>query len=478
MRIEYSVLFAAAALSGCVSHSTTRDVRNVQQLVSQERASVVSGEAAPLRRAADRLPAGDAVDADVGQLLAAPLTVEGAMRVAILNNRELRADLLSLGVARGQLVQADLFPNPEFEVDMRASEDRSQGRQWDLGVGLDLTHIILRPERKGVAEAVLESARLRAASAVLDLGYRVRLAYYAVQAAEQRLELQNTALQAFAASYDTARALHEAGNTTDLALSIEQSAYEGAREAAAEADVALQDARERLNSLLGLYGQDVNWKAVSQLDEPKRELSNLERLESRAIEASLDLARLRSEVNAAVRRVGLTETAGWLPELNLGVHAEHDGRHWEAGPSLVGSLPLFDRRQGDLISLQAELDAQRQRYLANAVGIRAAVRSARARALSAEARVRHYRQTLLPLREQLVQQTVLEYNAMQVGVFQLLQARRDQLEAASGYVNVLHEYWRARAALEQLLAGRMATLNDSPAPREMSTSRGESSVAH
>jgi predicted aldo/keto reductase-like oxidoreductase len=44
---------------------------------------------------------------------------------------------------------------------------------------------------------------------------------------------------------------------------------------------------------------------------------------------------------------------------------------------------------------------------------------------------------------------------MQIGVFQLLQALRDQLEAGRNYVATLTEYWRSRAALEQILAGRL-----------------------
>ena len=70
--------------------------------------------------------------------------------------------------------------------------------------------------------------------------------------------------------------------------------------------------------------------------------------------------------------------------------------------------------------------------------------------------MQRYRDQLLPLRERIVAQTLLEYNAMQVGVFRLLEARREQLEAQRAYVATLREYWRARATLEQLLAGRLA----------------------
>jgi outer membrane protein TolC len=42
---------------------------------------------------------------------------------------------------------------------------------------------------------------------------------------------------------------------------------------------------------------------------------------------------------------------------------------------------------------------------------------------------------------------------MQLGVFQLLQARREQLDVELAYVETLREYWSAAAALDTLLAG-------------------------
>ena len=51
-------------------------------------------------------------------------------------------------------------------------------------------------------------------------------------------------------------------------------------------------------------------------------------------------------------------------------------------------------------------------------------------------------------------QTLLQYNAMQIGVFQLLEARRAQLEAALDLVETQREYWTASAELDALIAGR------------------------
>ena len=450
-----ALLLGAAA---CAAHSTTSDVSAVRELV-KERA--VPGVHTLPERAPDEL------ERDVQTLLAQPLSLDNAVRIALLNNRELRADLFGLGVARGQLVQANLFPNVEFDVAVRFPRGNDHPRGYDLGASLDLTHLILRGPRTDVAEAELDAARVNAAGAVLDLSYRVRLAYYDVQAGEQQLELMRTAMQAFGASFDTARELQRAGNVTELDVATEQSAYENARVLVAEAEAELIDARERLNVLLGVFGKATSWSVSPRLPDPSDQLGELSGLEGRAIDASLELAATRSQLMASARRVGLTKIAGVLPDLSVGVSAErHDGL-WFVGPQLSGNLPLFDRQQGNRISYEAELDALRERYLADAVSIRAAIRAARDRALSAQARLKQYREMVLPLRERVVQQSVLHYNAMQIGVFQLLQARREQVEAGRSYVATLLEYWRSRAALEQLLAGRMAstvaTITSAPA---------------
>lgn len=450
MSIDLRPLLALAALadlSGCVARSTASDVSAVRTLVKQR---------ADLDLAVVQSKNPEQLDAAVSALAAQPLTLDNAVRIALLNNRDLRADLLDLGVARGQLMQASLFPNPEVEAERRTALDGDGHSHWDLGASIDLTHIILRQQRQGVAEAELDEARFRAAAATLDLAYQVRLAFYDVQAGEQQLELMTTALQAFAAGYRTAETLHRAGNLPELDLLTEQSAYEGARIAVAEAEADRIDSRERLSVLLGLFGRDTAWQIDSRLPEPPSELGDLDRLEGRAIEASVELAQMRSQLTAAARRVGLAKATGWLPDIKLGVKSEYDGSEWEVGPSISASLPFFDRQQGNVLSRQAQFDGMRARYVADAIGIRAAMRSARGRAMSALLRVRQYRDTVLPLRERVVAQTLLHYNAMQVGVFQLLQARREQIEAGRMYVATLLEYWRARATLDQLLAGRLA----------------------
>jgi cobalt-zinc-cadmium efflux system outer membrane protein len=101
------------------------------------------------------------------------------------------------------------------------------------------------------------------------------------------------------------------------------------------------------------------------------------------------------------------------------------------------------------------------------VRVRSAARLVRARLEGAEDRARYSRDIVLPLRERIVRETQLQYNAMQVGVFELLRAREQQIQAAIAYVDALLDYWLARTELEQLMSGRM------PSGERVMTGRSE-----
>jgi cobalt-zinc-cadmium efflux system outer membrane protein len=96
-----------------------------------------------------------------------------------------------------------------------------------------------------------------------------------------------------------------------------------------------------------------------------------------------------------------------------------------------------------------------ERYITRAVEIRSRVRAAHAGVTSTFDLARYYEKVILPLRQQIVEQTQLQYNAMQVSTFQLLQAKRDQIDAGAEYIASLRDYWVARTTLDQILHGRM-----------------------
>jgi cobalt-zinc-cadmium efflux system outer membrane protein len=149
---------------------------------------------------------------------------------------------------------------------------------------------------------------------------------------------------------------------------------------------------------------------------------------------------------------------GWVPEVHAGVSAERDvesGANWSVGPAVSIVVPIFYQGQGEARVALAEMRQVQHRYADAAVRIRAAARAAASRLEAASKNRINYKDVLLPLRQQILDETQLQFNAMIVGVFQLLQAKRDQIETARGYVEALREYWIARAEVDQLLAGRL-----------------------
>lgn len=63
--------------------------------------------------------------------------------------------------------------------------------------------------------------------------------------------------------------------------------------------------------------------------------------------------------------------------------------------------------------------------------------------------------TLLPQRQKILGETLLQYNAMQVSNFMLLQAKADEVEAQKAQVEALRDYWIARAELERATGGSL-----------------------
>jgi outer membrane protein TolC len=427
-------------------------------------------------------PAGAAqpvpISSDVRGLLARPLTADAAVRIAMLNNRDLRAVLREVGVARGHLLQAGVFPNPEIEVEVTPRQASVDHTRIELAIEYDLTSAILAPLRERAAEGDLEAERYRAAGAAIDLGYSVRAAFYAVQASRQRLAIANQSLDTLAAGRDAARALFEAGNVPELDTAIQDAVYEGARITVAQIEIELIERRERLTRLLGLSGSDTAWRIGGDLSSAEGDLQVPPRAETRALTASLELAELRSRLTAAGGRAGLARTEGALPDISLGLRGEREDTNWQIGAGLRVALPIFDRKQGVVAAADAERDAVLERYHGLAIDIRSALREARSRLVSAHLQTRHYDRVVVPARKRVVDQTLLQYNAMQVGIFQLLEARRGQLDAELAAVEARREYWTAKAAFDALLAGRRAQPSSPAAKASLSGGAGNNEGGH
>ena len=395
---------------------------------------------------------------DVRNLLADALTADKAVQVALLSNRELQAMYAELGVAQADLVQAGLLTNPVF--DGAALFPLAGGPVGlDLSVAMSFLDMFYLPLRQRVAKAQFEAVKLQVTGAVLDFAAAVQTAFYRHQADVQMLELHQRMTHALATALDAAQRLHAAGNITDLDLARERAVAEEAKLQLRAAETTVRESREQLNALMGLWGEETVWHTQSRLPDLPKEPLSLSGLEAWALRESLDLASARQRMMAAGEALGVNRATAYLSEVDVGAGAERDDGAWKVGPLLELPVPLFDQGQGRTGRALAELRRTQQDYYALGVRIRAAARTVLERVQGAEDRVRYARDIFLPLLERIVHETQLQYNAMQLGVFELLRAREQQIRAAMMYIEALRDYWLARTDLGQLLSGRLPSPN-------------------
>lgn len=393
-----------------------------------------------------------AIAQTVRESLKHELTADKAVQIALLNNRRLQATYEELGIAQADSVEAGLLKNPTILL-----QRRFPGQAVEFDVTEDFMSLLLLPLRKKVAQAEFEATKQRVTQEVLNLAAEVRQAFYTAQASQQTLEMRRSVAAAADASADAARKLHDAGNTKDVDLENELAQSDQAKLdlASAEADV-LAD-RERLNRLLGLWGVDTQWTLSPRLPElPAAEIAPAG-LESLAVAKRLDLLAARQEIEAIAQSLGFSRATGLVPDLNVTGHYEReiDGKS-SFGPSVELTVPIFNQGQPAIARAEARLRQSQQRYAAMAVEIRFEVRAARDRMGAARSRADYYRKVILPRRLRITQQTQLQYNAMQVGVFALLQARQGEIDAGREYIDALKSYWIARSDLEKAVGGSLA----------------------
>lgn len=390
----------------------------------------------------------------VNAWLQKPLDAEAAVQIALLRNPRLQAAFTRLGIARAGLLGASLPPNPELHAEFGFPEGDGS-LHMSFAATESLSGLIALPLRRAAASAELERAQLRAAADTLDVAYQARRAFYVCQAAQQELGFVQEVVTAAGLLRELLSRLHEAGNVTELELTESRAFEQNAQLLLEAAELTALETRASLWQWLGGPLTPGALQIAAHLPEVPGELPALSGLEQRALDRSLDLRSLDAEKLGWERRATAARVSGLLPEIRAGVHAEREHGEWELGPAASLALPLFDQGQalvGSAEAAQRGIEHERQ---AQVLGIRAAVHALHAQLSAAAERVRRFERELLPLRRSIVDQTLRQYNAMQIGVQQLLLSRSAELEAHRAYVAALRGYWLLRTDLDQLLAGRL-----------------------
>ena len=438
----------ALLLAGCASTAIDDNFAAVDRF-SRER---LGSEVRWLKSGEDR----QTMTREVDELLAAPLAGDDAVRIALGYSAAFQSVLAEAAVSSAEATRSARLPNPVFTFE-RLVRDGHAGREVEIGraLGFSLFDILLLPVRRERAALRQQQTRLEASAAVVGLVAEVRQAWVRAVAAEQLARYQQEVAGAAEAAAELARRMQGVGNFSRLQRAREQAFHADAVADRARARQQAAASREALVRLLGLPAAQ-----AARLTLPERlpDLPSAPREEAAvtqtALDERLDVRLARAELDATARALGLTRVTSVVNGLHVAaLHNRETGEAPQRGFEIELPLPLFDF--GD-----AARAADEARYLAalnrtGQVALEAAsqVRESHAAWRTAWALARHYRDEIVPLRQRISEEMLLQYNGMLIGVFELLADARARITSVSQAIEAERDFWLADAGLEAALIG-------------------------
>jgi cobalt-zinc-cadmium efflux system outer membrane protein len=438
-----------ATLLASFAHAKEETFAGVQQSIQERTGKMVRWE---LDQAAH-----EQTLRDVRRLLRKPLTVESAVQIALFNNRSLQATFEEIGLSASELLEAATIPNPKIDLAIRFPDRPPSGTYIDYNAAIDFLRIIMIPLKKRVAKDQLEAAALRVADEILELIAQVKDAFYSLQASQQLLKRFQLIVDTNAAALDLVQRQHEAGNTTDLALIQQQASYSRSRLDIATTEAEIRRDHEKLNRLLGLWGADTDWQVAGELPEVPGSEVPLKSLERLAISQRLDLQADYLLLTSEARDLGLTKAFRLLGALDFGVESEREtDAQTRTGPTFAIELPIFNQGQSRIKRGEAALRQAEDKFEALAIDIRSKIAELRDELASKRQIARFYQDQLLPDQRRILNESLLNYNVMEIGNFELFTIKAEEARTEREYIEAVKDYWIARVNLEREVGGNLS----------------------
>lgn len=450
-----SIGIVAVALAACATPSRQAGEAAVDTLIAARLPSAMT----PARADVDAAT----LDARVGEMLAEPLTVESAVRIALLKNPRVQAEYARLGVARGDLIEASRLSNPRLSW-LRTRFHGEPGHGFTGTLTQRFTELLLLPARTRLADAEYLRQQQEIGSALLDLAVDVESAWFEAVSAIQVAAMRDAVANAAKLSAKLAQRFFDAGNLPRLELLMAQAAASQAQIDASRAHAARVAARSKLATLLGVRSAG-DWRLPDRLAAPLPLTATAAELLPLAQQQRLDLAAAGREL--AMRSDALRLARNWrfLGDIELGAEREKDtdGTHIHGLEASI-ELPIFQQGQAAIARAEAERETAQARWdeLTLAVDNEVALAIDHLEALTEIAE--EYRSTLLPQHEGIVAGTQRELNFMFKGAFELLLVKQQEYAAYQDYLEAVRDYWIARAELKRAVGGRLPDDDVTPEP--------------
>ncbi len=437
------VVAAALLLTSCAGEELQPDYAGARELIAETTGAteVYDPEQPPLSP--------DAIEA----FLRDGLSLDEALRLALLNSRRLQAGFMGLGIARADFVQAGLLENPTLGLGLLFPSGSGSSRITG-GLAQNAMDLLRIPARRRAAAAGMEQQLLALGRQAGELVVDTQTAYFEGVAsrrlrvaAEAGADLARRSAEAVAERVDRGVA-----TATDASL---------ARTLALGADLEVRRTRRaevgsarRLAGLLSLTVDLIEVPLIDALPAAGADLVDRETLVGYALSNRLDLRTADAAIRAAEERVAVARGEA-LPEVTLGLGYERpEGEDTSVlGPELDLELPVFDGNEAQISRAEFELEQLRRLGEAMVAEAGQQVRAAADQRQLAVATARFVEDEVLPQAERVMALARKAYDGGDTNLLTLLQAETAAITARATLVEARLLAALARVDLERALGG-------------------------
>lgn len=488
----WGVVCAQLLCCGCRSVNPAPDYRRTADLIAER--SGVPDVYDPAEEAM--------VEARIAEILADGLTIDEAVRIALINNREFQARFFEIGASRADVVQSGLLTNPSLSLSLQFPEGGGRSK-LNAGFAQQLVDLWQIPVRKKIAEQQLQRTVMSVAQRAIELIAEVKAECYRVLALRRAAEITGQHVALLEQSVQLVVHRFEAGDISAFEVNLARADVVDGRLALVGLQRDLQLAEAELQRKLGLSraGGDITLR--DELPVFDLTVEAAEQVVATAFQQRFDAQVARSEVLIAEEELR-REYWEVFPDLSLGLEYERSdrralpGRNVLAdtarasvaagaltvptiesrgqrdlarsqiidsvlGPTLQMTLPIWDQNQAQIAKAEMRVLQSRKKYDALLDAIALDVQQSCATAGSAAKLVDLYEAEALPQARENVEGARTVFQGGEQSVLVLIKAQESLIRRQRDYVAALRDLAVAIARLESAVGGRLSQAEAAPA---------------
>jgi cobalt-zinc-cadmium efflux system outer membrane protein len=376
------------------------------------------------------------------------LSQDEAVALALWNNAQLQADLAALGFARADLIEARMLPNPVFSLLFPIGP-----KLLETDLNIPIEALWQRPDRVAAAKLDARTVSENLVQNGLGLIRDVQTTYTDLWLAQQRVHFAAEDVQLRTQIAALAQSQLKAGNISGLAASETHVSSLLAADAAKASSKQAAVLRHKLNTLLGIVSNDVQYEIMPPEAAPRTDIS-IDELLKMALAARPDLRGAELEIEAAGKRLGWEKSK--IYNLIAIIDGKDEGQDFlTVGPGLEAEIPIFNQNQGGIARARAQMEQAARRYEAVRQNIMLQVRQAYTEYVSAQEQFDLWNSQIVPSLARTLDETQKSSAAGEVPYLSVLKAKEKLTEARMRKAELAANLHRSAAQLDYSVGRRM-----------------------